>query len=231
MKAVALRPNLYNIAHVASLLEFTSANPSFTFELGNFTIFCDHMIERHSRKKLMAHLGDVFHKRWYHLRPKLTSMMEVSTYFDTSLVAMLASPDDAVAQSDFGFDPVVHERASRTSYKDAERRSRSLRCLRDAISGAPPYQSVPTVASLAGVSSSYLMHNFPSLVSQLIEKRKKSRSREKLRKTGQVIHLLKKEERLPRFGSERERIRWIASQVDTSISHVRKISDGRRAGK
>lgn len=230
IKPRASHAELYNVAHVASLVEFTATNPCFTFKLGNFSIFCDRMVERHSRKKLIAHLGDVFHKRWYHLLPKLMSMMEVSTYFDTSLVAMLASPEDAVAQADFGFDPIVHERVSRPSYGDAERKTRSLKCLKDALTGEAPFPSVLTVCSLAGVSRGYMSQNFSWLVSQLVEKRKTSQSRERLRKTGQVVRLLKDEERSSRFRSERERIRWIANRAHTSISHVRKISDGRRTG-
>lgn len=231
MKPRASHADFYNVAHVASLVEFTASNPCFTFESGNFAIFCDRMVERHSRRKLIAHLGDVFHKRWYRWLPKLMTMMEVSTYFDASLIAMLASPEDAAAQADFGFDPIVHQRVSRPSYGDAERSIRSLKCLKDALSGKPPFPSVPTVSSLAGVSSGYMRQNFPELVSRLVKKRKASRSYARHMRTGQVMRLLKDEERSPRFCSERERIKWIANQAHTSISHVRKISDGRKAGK
>lgn len=83
---------LYDIRHITSFLEFTSSDPIFEFELGRMTSFCDFMVERYSRKILMRDLGDVFHKRWYHLKPQLTTMMAISTYFDVPLVSILTSP-------------------------------------------------------------------------------------------------------------------------------------------
>src|SRR6185312_8037119 len=187
------QPDLYDLKHVASLVAFTSSNPEFAFELGQFTKFSSYMIGRHTRKKLIAHLGDTFHKRAHHIKPKLTSLMEISTYFDTSMVAILSSPGDAAAQADLGFDPIVHERASRPRYKNAEREMRTLKCLEDALSGTPPFPTVSTVCLIAGVSSGYMIHNFPRLVSQLIEARKRCLSHEKRKKANRVMRLLRNE--------------------------------------
>lgn len=220
--------DLYNIQHIISFFEFTSSNPVFEFELGRMTDFCDLMVQRYSRKILMRDLGDVFHKRWYHLKPQLMSMMAISTYFDTSLVSILTNPKDAAAQAGLGFDPIVNGRGSRPCYRDTDRSSRSLFYLESALSKELNAPSLRKVAILAGVSQNYIRYHFPDLVRQLIALTKKQKSNEKYQKTANVLKIIKAEEISPKFSCERERIRWIAKQANTSIHHVRQIRDGRK---
>ena len=225
------RSERFDTHHLASLIEFTASNPAHEFQLGPMTTFCDLMVERYTRRKLLEDLGEVFHKRWYLLKPKLTSMMDISTYFDVPLLSILTSPIDAAAQIDFGFSPIIHDKGTSRNYKDSDRRERAYGCLKRALSAKPPYLSLSAVAALADVSSGYLKFNFPGMITRLMELRKRSNSRGMHLKTSLVKTLLKREGRSPRFATEREYIRWVAGRARTSIHHVRQVVEGRKASK
>lgn len=218
------RDDIYDLEHVESLIEFTSSDPGLEFEYRQLATFCGLMIKRYTRSALQNHLGNVFHASWRQVRPTLATLLAISAYFDIPVHWILTGPIDAAAQMDLGFDPIVRQRTARR-YGDPVRSARGWTALNDAINGKPPYPSIPVVASLAGTSTGYLRAKYGKEVDKLVELRRMDDSVTKLAKTRAARRMLKDTKDSGRFTTERERIRWVAQRVPTSIHHVRQIHE------
>lgn len=224
-----IRPdNRYTLRHVASFIAYISARPDLIFSGRNLATFCNLMVDRYTRRKLIEDLGDVFHRRNYNAAPSVSSLLDISTYFDIPLSDLLISPVDAIAQMDLGFDPVIRERDHRPRRDRLKTLDLAILHLRRALSAGPPYPSVHSICAEAGVNTSHVFQSAPSLTERLVKLRRKSNAEEKLRKIGQIARLLKREEEMHQFTTERSRIAWIASRTGASINLVRKICSAQR---
>ena len=219
----------YTLRHVASFIAYISSRPDFQFKTGKLTTFCDLMVERYSRRKLMDDLGDVFHRRRYNVRPTLRSLLDLSTYFDIPLTDLLISPTEAAAQIALGFDPVIRKREHRPRARKSEKLDLAVLLLRRALSAGPPYPSVPSICAEAGVCFSYVHNSASDLTDRLVKLRKKSKAQMKLRKMRKITGLLQHEEKRDGFTTERDYIAWIASRAGASISQVRQVYNARKA--
>ena len=184
----------YTLRHVASFIAYISSRADFQFKTGELTTFCDLMVKRYSRRKLMDDLGDVFHRRCCNIRPTLRSLLDLSTYFDIPLTDLLISPTEAAAQIALGFDPVIRKREHRPRTRKSEKLDLAILLLRRALSAGPPYPSVPSICAEAGVCMSYVYNNASDLTDRLVKLRKKSQAQMKLRKMRKITGLLQREE-------------------------------------
>lgn len=212
-----------NEGNLNSLFEFTSSNPNYTFRLGGMTTFCDLMVERYSRRVLIRDLGELFHKRWYDLRMTITSMLEVSTYFDVPLGLILLDPKEAAAQMSLGFESVHRSPAIRGKYRDSSRLQRAQSILMNAIADGHPYPSVASIARMADMTTGYLRFNLQESVNELIKLRGKQLAKTKAIKVRRIRQLLAISEKEAGLFRQRNTIRRVAKDSGSSVSLVRKL--------
>lgn len=219
-----------NEALLNSLFEFTSSNPNYIFRPGAMTVFCDLMVERYSRRVLIRSLGELFHKRWYDLRMTITSMLEVSTYFDVPLEFILLDPRGAAAQMSLGFEAIHRSPVIRGKYRDSSRLERAQSILRNAIAEGPPYPTVTSIARMADMTTGYLRFNLQGSVKELTQLRSKQLAKTKAIKIRRIRQLLATSERRGGLSKQRNTIRRVAKKSGSSVSLVRKLVQAEKIG-
>lgn len=222
--------DIFNLTHVESLLEFTSSAPNVEFKRQHFDTFCEMVVKHYDRGVLERHLGNVFHSGWRCRSPTLQTLLAISSYFDAPVHWILSDPIETAAQMVLGFDPVVRKRATRR-YGDPVKARKALQALNDAINGQPPYPSVLAIASIADTNTGYLNSKYRSEVETLVRLRKKSSFAAKRARTAKAARLFRASAWPANITTEKERIRWVARHVGTSISHVRQIRKAMEANR
>jgi len=216
------RDDIFSMDHVESLLEFTSSVPDVEFKRRHLTTFCRLMMKCHDRRTVDSHLGGTFHTGWQCGAPTLATLLSISSYFDAPVHWILTDPVRTAAQPGLGFDPIVRSRPTRR-YGDPVKAANVLRVLGEVINGKPPFPSIPAVASLAGTSSGYLRAKYGDKVAELVALRRRTNSASKHIKTRRAAKMLTSFKWPADVTTEKERIRCVAQEVSTSISHVRQI--------